>query len=183
MIKDLFNILKSNPITNIFIVGYIDSDSNLKRFNVIQVELYLEFKDFLLRCSSVNQYSKLKIDIVDEISYVFDWQIEEEDEFCYCSISDMYLSDPYGTNMISSAEFLLDDECNIDDGLVQCARLSIGDKDYLFLDPTHTFGIQINKQTSMSEWIQNKAYKKIEYKNSIWQAVDDTVKTNTISFF
>lgn len=182
-IGTIINLLQSHSLTDMLIVGYIDSDSDntIKRFNPIQEDIYLEFGHSLLRCSSVNQYDQLRMRVVDKIEFDFEFEIEEDDEFCVCSVGNMYLFDPYGKNQITSAQFLLDEEGNLDEGVVKCAKFSIGSKDYLFLDPTHTFGIQINGERSLIEWIEKKAYGNHKYREFVWQGSDDTTELRPIS--
>jgi hypothetical protein len=157
-INQILNLFQSHSLTNILVLGYIDNDDKIKRFNIIEKDIYLEFGEALLLCSSVNQYDQLKMNVVDKISPELDFEIEEDDELCVCSLYNMYLFDPYGTNRITSAEFLLDKNSNLEQGLVKCLGLRIGEsKDYLFIDPTHTFGIQVNGKRSIEEWIEKAA--------------------------
>lgn len=178
-INQIINLLQSHPLTDILSVGYINSDDTIKKFHIIQEDVYLEFGNSLLRCSSVNQYDKLRIKIVNQIE--FDFELEEDDEFCVCSIFNMYLFDPYGTNQITSAEFLVDNQCNIEEGIVKCAQFNIGIKDELFLDPTHTFGIQINGNRTIKEWIEKKAYGESEYSELVWNGSSDKIEVRQIS--
>ncbi|HEY9892651.1 MAG TPA: hypothetical protein V6D37_12790 [Candidatus Sericytochromatia bacterium] len=180
-INQIVNLLQSQALTDMLLVGYIEQDDTIKRFNPIQEEVYLEFGHSLLRCSSINQYDKLRIRIVDKMAFDFGFEIEEGDELGICSIFNMYLFDPYGTNQITAAQFLLDEECNLDEGVVKCAGFSIGSKDYLFLDPTHTFGIQINGKRSLREWIEKKGYGKPEYREFVWNGSEGKTELKPIS--
>lgn len=178
-IDEIINVLKSHSITDIFIVGFIDNSDDLKEFYPKPTDVYLEFGNTLLRCSSVNQYDKLRMAVVEKIE--FDFEIEEDCEFCFCRVSNMYLSASYGTNKITSAQFLLDDESNLDEGMVKCARLSIDNGDYLFLDPTHTFGLQINGKRSIIEWIEKNAYGTPKYSEFVWQESGGATELRPIS--
>ena len=177
-INQIINIFQSHPLTDMLIVGYIDSDKTRKQFHTIQEDLYLEFGNSFLRCSSVNQYDKLRMKIVNQIE--FDFELEEDDEFCVCSVFNMYLFDPYGTNQITSAEFLVNDRCNIEEGIVKCAKFNIGIKDELFLDPTHTFGIQINGNRTIKEWIDKRDYIESEYSQLVWNGSGNELELRPI---
>ncbi|MEQ8754929.1 MAG: hypothetical protein RID09_15640 [Coleofasciculus sp. G1-WW12-02] len=181
-LDQIISLIKSSPLTDIITVGFIDHDNDIdvKMFNIIQTELYLEFEPYFIRCSSINQYDKLKMEVVDKI--VFDFKIEEGDEYCISSISDMYLFDPYGTNEITSIEFLLDQEIDIDEGVFKCVQLNIGSKDKIFLDPTHTFGIKINGKSSFIEWIDNKIAQPnySSYSKLVWDKINNKSVINRL---
>lgn len=42
-INQILTLFQSHSLTNIWIVGYIDSDDHIKRFNPIEKDIYLEF--------------------------------------------------------------------------------------------------------------------------------------------
>ncbi len=176
LMNQIINLLQSHPLTDILSVGYINSDDTIKKFHIIEEDVYLEFGNSLLRCSSVNQYDKLRMKIVNQIEFDFDFELEEDDEFCVCSVFNIYLFDPYGTNQITSAEFLVDERCNIEEGIVKCAKFNIGIKDELFLDPTHTFGMKINENRTIKEWIEKKAYGESEYSELVWNGNSDKME-------
>ncbi|MBD2769992.1 hypothetical protein IC235_19060 [Hymenobacter sp. BT664] len=180
-IDQVINLIQHQPLTDLLLVGYIDQDDTVKRFNPIHTEVYLEFGLSLLHCSSVDQYDKLRMRIVDKIALAFDFEIEEGNELGICSIFEMYLFDPYGTNQITAAQLLLDEECDLDEGVVKCAGFNIGSKDYLFLDPTHTFGVQINGKRSIKEWIERNVHRTPKYREFVWDRSEGKTELKSIS--
>src|SRR5262249_40379115 len=142
-IKSLITAIQSNTITDIFIVGYIDYCGATKQFHPMLENIYIELGQQLLRCSSIEQYDKLRMTLVEKITC--DFEIDDDDEFCIISISQMYLLNSHVPNYITSLHVFVNGECHPQEGVFKCAGLGIGDHDYLFLDPTHIFGIHLGK--------------------------------------
>lgn len=156
-ITDIIEVFRSKRLSNLLVPGFVDEFGAVKRFHPMLENVYFEFDDQLLRCSSIDQYWNLQLELVKEISCEF--EIDEDDEFCISSISELVLKYPYGQNYVIGLRVFLSEESRLDEGIVKCAGFEIqcpesertGD-DSIFLDPQNPFGIQIDKKDLELEW-------------------------------
>jgi hypothetical protein len=167
-IEDIVAAIQSKPLTDILVVGYVDNSDGARRFHPRLTTVYLQFAhEFMVRCTSIDQYDKLKLDLVREIS--FDFPLRDDQSYCTSSIAELLLATPYWDQHVTAIRVYIDQDSRLSEGIVKCAGLRIQDVDSLFLDPTHIFGIQLGKREAEKMWAGENAGAAGRYSLLTWQ--------------
>jgi len=142
-IQDVLLLIGNKLLTGVLVVGYLDPERRppYKMFIPLLETMYLKFEDKLLKCSSINQYDQLKLDVVDEVAPGPDFFPEEYGELCVGSMSDFFTGNAYSGSRVDSFVAFLDYESKLELGIVRGAEFDLGQHGLIFLDPIHVFGV------------------------------------------
>jgi hypothetical protein len=163
----IIEILYNEPVKDIVVPGFIDEDNGHKNFHLMLNSVYFEFDHKFLRFASIDQYFRLSMKVVEELTCDFD--IDEDDEFCLSSLFELTLSDAYSSARVTFLRCFLDAESDIEAGVVKCAEFHFENRNIIFIDPTYTYGIRIGTQEQRDRWISDYASKEEDYQEYVWK--------------
>jgi hypothetical protein len=153
MIESMKQLFKNNPLSDVYLAGYIDIEDGIADFSSDLRFLYFEFGEKLIEFESINQYSKLSLKIVDSVQYHF--EIDEDMLPGRSSVRHIILTDSMSaTNFVKSAicyNMEVVDKQLICDGL----QVSLINGQEIFLDPSFYFGINIGGLEQKKFWFEN----------------------------
>lgn len=153
MLKDFIEMIKDKEIENIYLAGFIDIEEGIVQFYPDLRYLYFEFESAFIEFESIEQFSKLKINIVELVMHKF--EIDEDMTKGITNISEIILND----NMSAGNKITRVNIFNLDkaEDIFTCDALEIelenGQK--IFLDPSYYFGINIGGEKQKEIWNSN----------------------------
>jgi hypothetical protein len=149
----LFTKLKNKNITDIVRVGFIDIEDNIAEMTIMNEYMFIEFDDIFLKLTSVEQYSRLKIELSDNLS--FDFEIDEDMIKSKVSVDTIMLDDTMADNRIDFLELYT--SSTIDDNQLICDAISIHlvCNQEIFIDPSFYFGLNVGGINQKKKWFDN----------------------------
>ncbi len=155
MNKDFFTLLKGDLITDIQQIGFADIEDGIADMSISHQFLFIEFDSQMLKFESVDQFSKMQIDYVDEIE--FEPILDEGLINAKNSISEIVLNDTLADNKVISID-LFGIEKSEKLLRLQAITFHLVDGQEIFLDPTYIFGINIGGEKLRKKWQENLIY-------------------------
>ena len=133
-------------LTDIYTVGFIYLDEEQNEFTPDLRWLYFEFEDILVEFESFEQYSRLKVEEVTNIRYLFE---DDEDMIkVRSSIKELVLvSSILAHNIVKSIELKDGTEKNC-----AAAKIVLENGQIIFVDPSFPYGIGIGGKEQEEYW-------------------------------
>lgn len=157
MLEKLKDIFKNSLIQDIYVVGFADIEDGIANFYPDMRFYYFEVGEQILELESIDQYSKLSVNIVDSIRYKF--EIDEDMIPCKTSVSQIILTDSMSTkNIVKSIIINGMELCNKEKIICDSIQLNLNNGQELFIDPSFYFGINIGGTEQRKFWLENLAY-------------------------
>ncbi|MGF1487523.1 MAG: hypothetical protein ACFBSE_10580 [Prochloraceae cyanobacterium] len=148
-----FDVIKQENISDILLSGVVDIENGIAEFTPMLTYMFFQFDTKIIKFESIEQYSKLKIEYIDSVTY--DFEIEEDMYPAKSSIIEIIMTDTMADNSINSIEiygyFSENNKVLICDAI--CFKLNCGQE--LFLDPTYFFGINVGSNEQKKAWLNN----------------------------
>ena len=140
MIEYLKRIVKNNNIEDIYLTGFIDIEDGGAQFYHDLRFVYFEINTKYIEFESINQFSKLKLKVVDSVKYNF--EIDEDMMRAKSSVSEIILSDTManGNDIDNIIFYNLEDQEEL---LCDAIEIKLVNGQVIFLDPSYYFGINI----------------------------------------
>lgn len=150
MINNLIDILKSNQLEEIYLVGILDNDD--KEFIVNKNYVYFQFGNNYIEVEAIESYSKLKITITNYISYK---NFVEDEVDGKIKISEFVLLNPLAENRgIKEISF-----CNLENRedvlITDTLLLGLSNEEYIFIDPGF-LGVNLGGLEQKKFWEDNQ---------------------------
>ena len=150
MINNLIDILKSNQLEEIYLVGILDNDD--KEFIVNKNYVYFQFGNNYIEVEAIESYSKLKITITNYISYKNFLEDEVDGKI---KISEFVLLNPLAENRgIKEISF-----CNLENRedvlITDTLLLGLSNEEYIFIDPGF-LGVNLGGLEQKKFWEDNQ---------------------------
>ena len=175
VIKSITDLFKSKPLVDITVAGISHTRTGIKRFVPSLMDVYLHFDErLLLRCSSIEQYSRLRIALTEEIEEERD--IPSDSEFCTCSLSKVLLKYPDEARYITSLKMVSNNRDELEDGVVACAGFDIQGEGFLFMDPMTLIGIQLGGSQRYNEWLEEFKGRWEQMAEYVWRWSSDEIE-------
>jgi len=151
MIEYLKKVVKNNNIEDIYLTGFVDVENGIAQFCHDLRFMYFEINNKYIEFEVVEQFSKLKIRIVDSIEYNF--EIDKDVIKAKSSVSEIVLNDTMsaGNNISTIIFYNLVEECLICDAI----EIELTNGQIIFLDPSFYFGINIGGKEQKQLWKEN----------------------------
>ena len=151
-IEYLKEIVKNKNIDDIYLTGFVDIEDGTAQFYPDLRFIYFEINSKYIEFESVNQFSKLKIEIVDSVKYNF--EMDEDMMKAKSSVSEIILNDTManGNNIDSMVFYNLDKQ---EDLICDAIEIRLGNGQIIFLDPSFYFGINIGGAEQKQIWRNN----------------------------
>lgn len=153
MLEYIKHIIKDQNIEDIYLTGFVDVENGEAQFYYDLRFMYFEVDSKYIKFESINQFSKLSIEIVDSITY--DSDIDEDMIGAKSSISQIILNDTMAVgNSIDTIIFhnLEEQEKLICDAI----EILLANGQIIFLDPSFYFGINIGGEEQKRIWNLNR---------------------------
>lgn len=149
MIEDLKRTLKDNNIEDIYLTGFVDIENGIAQFYHDLRFIYFELSSRYIEFESVNQYSKLRIKIVDSVSY--NYEIDEDMIRGKSSVSEVILSDTMakGNSIDNIIFYNLEEQEEL---ICDAIEINLVNGQVIFLDPSYYFGINIGGKEQKQKW-------------------------------
>ncbi|MCR5609413.1 MAG: hypothetical protein K6G26_10150 [Lachnospiraceae bacterium] len=153
MLKNILNQLYKNKIEKIYVTGFIDIENGIAEFYPDYTTYYILIKGRYLKLESIEQYSKLKFELVDNISFDFSYEIEDEMYKAVSSVEELILTNSLlaGNNIVKIIFY------NLDESKVTCLAMEIilENGQMIFFDPTYVCGICAGGEKQKSVWLNS----------------------------
>ena len=157
MLEKLTDIFKNSSIQDIYLVGFVDIEDGIANFYPDMRFYYFEVGEQFLELESMDQYSKLSVNIVDSIRYKF--EIDEDMQPCKTSVNQIVLTDSMSTkNTVKSIIIYGLEVSNREQIICDSIQLNLNNGQELFIDPSFYFGINISGAEQRMFWVENLAY-------------------------
>lgn len=152
MIEYLKRIVKDNNIEDIYLTGFIDVENGIAQFYQDLRFIYFEINSKYVEFESINQFSKLRIKIVDSIAY--DFEIDEDMMIAKSSISQIILNDTMaeGNHIVDIIFYNLEEQEEL---ICDALEIELANGQVIFLDPSFYFGINIGGKEQKQMWKNN----------------------------
>lgn len=150
MIEYLIKIAKNNDIEDIYLTGIVDNEDGVANFYHDLRFIYFEINSLFIEFESINQFSKLRIKIVDSVGHNF--EIDEDMMKGKSSVSEIILRDTMAKgNDIDYVIFYNLEEYEEE---LRCDAMEIQlvNEQVIFLDPSYFFGINIGGDEQKQMW-------------------------------
>jgi hypothetical protein len=145
--------LSSGPLTDVQVAGFVLETPARREFHHRLIDVYLQIgPDGWLRCSSIEQYSKLQMSLAEGIA--LDFSLPDDAEYAVSSIAALCLEHPHTKRPIEFLTMVASDAASAQAGVVECASFGIQGGDCLFLDPWNLFGVQIGGCAAYTAWLR-----------------------------
>jgi hypothetical protein len=153
MIENLKKVVKNNDIEDIYLTGFIDIEDGIAQFYPDLRFIYFEINSKFIEFESINQYSKLKIKIVNSVNHNF--EIDEDMMKGKSSIREIILTqDGAIGNCINIIKFYNLEEKE-EELICDAIEIKLENKQVIFLDPSFYFGINIGGAEKKEVWKDN----------------------------
>lgn len=141
MINNLKKIVKNNDIEDVYLTGFVDIEDGIAQFYHDLRFIYFEIHSKFIEFESINQYSKLRIKIVNAVNHNF--EIDEDMMKGKSSVSEIILTqDGAIGNCIDIIKFY-----NLEEKeevlICDAIEIKLKNEQVIFLDPSFYFGINI----------------------------------------
>lgn len=150
--EDLKRMIKDKSIEDIYLTGFIDIEKGMAQFYHDLRFIYFEIDSKYLEFESINQFSKLKIKIVDSVQH--NYEIDEDMMKAKTSISELILNDTMsnGNDIGRIIFYNLEEE---DELICDAVEMKLVNGQVIFLDPSYYFGINIGGEEQKQIWKSN----------------------------
>ena len=155
--KEIIAIVEKEEVQDIFNIGYIDDDDEIKVFVPSLNIIFLEFETKYLRIKR-EQTENFEIDLKliekkklfkEVANYKFD-----NYEVCISSLLGMFLYENRTNNFIEKMEMYVANDEAYHDSRVKCIGFKIGNNSYLFFDPLNWNNMEIGKSFERNIWFE-----------------------------
>lgn len=144
--------IRNKEIDDIYLVGFVDIEEGMAQFCHDLRYVYIEIGERYIELESIEQFSKIRIGIVDSLQYHF--EIDEDMMKAHSSISELVLNDTMSIgNKIQNVLFY-----NLNDNICDALEICLENGQILFFDPTFYFGINIGGIEQRKIWEENREY-------------------------
>lgn len=154
MINQIKNILETNSISSIYLVGFVSIEDGVAEFIPDLRYLYFKFGDNMVEISKVepiDQLSKLRIIIVESVKYDCDF---EDVVSCKSRIDEVIFKDPLVDNKVAKMSCFNFEE-NDSEILCDVLHIKLCNGQDIFLDPGF-LGINIGGIDVKQAWEENQ---------------------------
>lgn len=152
MLEKLIRIVKDKNIDDIYLTGFVDIEDGIAQFYHDLRFVYLELDDKYLRFESIEQFSRLRISIVNAIN--FDYEVDEDMIRAKSSVSEVILNDTMaiGNDIGEITFYNLEQKIEL---ICDAIELKLVNGQVIFLDPSYYFGINIGGKEQKEKWKLN----------------------------
>ena len=153
----LKRMVKDNNIEDIYLTGFVDIEDGIAQFYQDLRFIYFEINSKYIEFESINQFSKLKLKIVDSIQH--NYEIDEDMMRAKSSIGEIILNDTManGNDIDNIIFYNLEEK---DELICDAVEIELVNGQVIFLDPSYYFGINIGGEEQKQIW-------KINFKENV----------------
>lgn len=150
MIEYFKRIVKNNDIEDIYLTGFVDIEDGVAQFYHDLRFMYFEVNSKYIEFESINQFSKLRIKIVDSVGHNF--EIDEDMMKGKSSVSEIILRDTManGNNINNITFYNLEEQ--EEELICDAMEIKLVNEQVIFLDPSYYFGINIGGNEQKQIW-------------------------------
>lgn len=148
-------MIMNRVIEDIITIGFSDVEDNAYQYYPNLHWLYFKFDSVILEFESIEQSSKLRVSVVNDIQYKF--EIEEDMLFSNSSIINIILtkSDMGEGNEVKRIDII---NMSKNDSVIICDafKITLVNEQIIFLDPTFIHGISLGGTEQEEYWKENQ---------------------------
>ncbi|MCT4543790.1 MAG: hypothetical protein N4A63_09625 [Vallitalea sp.] len=153
MINNLKKVVKNNDVKDVFLTGFVDIEDSIAQFYPDLRFIYFEINSKFIEFESINEYSKLRIKIVNAVNYNF--EIDEDMMKGKSSVSEIiFTQDSAIGNCIDIIKFYNLEEKE-EELICDAIEIKLKNEQVIFLDPSFYFGINIGGNEQKEIWKLN----------------------------
>ncbi len=147
--ESLRRIIKGKKIEDIYLTGFVDIENGIAQFFYDLRYMYFEINSKYIEFESINQFSKLRIKVVDSVQYSY--EMDEDMMRAKTSISEIILNDTMANgNDINNIIFY--NMVKGDELICDAVEIELVNGQVIFLDPSYYFGINIGGIEQKQIW-------------------------------
>jgi hypothetical protein len=165
--EGVVEVISSDRLRDILVPGFYSHDERFPVFQPQPITVYLIFDKRVIACESVDQYYRLRMTVTEEITP--DVAVDEDDEVGLVSVFELFIGDAYSSIRCTYLRYFLERDCDSSGCVVKCADFGFEGGKTLFLDPMHTFGIQIGNSVQRDRWMNDYFNTSDEYTEHWWR--------------
>lgn len=152
MLRDLKEILKNNNIEDIYLTGFVDIEEGIAQFYHDLRFIYFEVNSKYIEFESINQFSRLKIKIVNSVEHNF--EIDEDMIKAKSSVREIILNDTManGNDIKNIVFYNLEEQEEL---ICDALEINLVNGQVIFLDPSYYFGINVGGTEQKQMWKYN----------------------------
>ncbi|WP_440110717.1 hypothetical protein [Paenibacillus sp. QZ-Y1] len=151
-LEQIGNSIRKNHLDNIFQTGFIDPEDNgAAEFVANTDQLFLQFGDGLVKIETIEQYSKISLDVVSDIQITIDF---EDVIPAKSKIGNVIFKNPLIDNKVSKLVLFNMELRNV--GVVcDAMKLILSNQQEIFFDPSF-LGLNIGSSEVEELWRDNQ---------------------------
>lgn len=153
MVNNFFDKIKEISISDMHQLGVLEIEEGVSEITTFHTHLYIIFDNIILKFESVNQYSKLSFQYIEDIK--FDFEIEEDMIPVKNSIAEIVLNDTMTDNRVESLDIYGMETDSEENQICDALSFHLVCGQELFFDPTYMFGINIGGERQKNLWLRN----------------------------
>lgn len=152
MIEYLKKIVKNHNIKDVYLTGFVDVEDGVAQFYHDLRFIYFEINSKYIEFESINQFSKLRIKIVDSVAHNI--EIEEEMMKAESSVGEIILNDTManGNDIDNIIFYNLEEQEEL---ICDAMEIKLVNGQLIFMDPSYYFGINIGGKEQKQMWELN----------------------------
>lgn len=152
MIEYLKKIVKNHNIEDVYLTGFVDVEDGVAQFYHDLRFVYFEINSKYIEFESINQFSKLRIKIVDSVAHNI--EIDEEMMKAKSSVSEIILNDTManGNDIDNIIFYNLEEQEEL---ICDAMEIKLVNGQLIFIDPSYYFGINIGGKEQKQMWELN----------------------------
>lgn len=142
----MLSTIIGKELTDIYTVGFIYLEEEHNEFTPDLRWIYFEFEDVLVEFESIEQYSRLKVEKVMDVRYLF--ESDEDMIKVKSSIKELILiSSILVNNIVKDIELMDGTENNC-----AAAKIVLENGQIIFIDPSFPYGIGVGGKEQEEYW-------------------------------
>ncbi len=153
MINNLKKVVKNNDIEDVYLTGFVDIEDGIAQFYPDLRFIYFEINSKFIEFESINQYSRLRIKIVNAVNHNF--EIDEDMMKGKSSVSEIILTQDGAIGNCIDIIKLYNLEEKEEALICDAIEIKLKNEQVIFLDPSFYFGINIGGDEQKKIWKLN----------------------------
>jgi hypothetical protein len=159
--EQLLEVFREAPLTEIYVPGFVDDGggSNIGKslphrgvvFHPMSDDVYLEFGERMVRCRTIDQYSRMIVVPATQFECSFD--IDPDDTFGVIPLLRMALQSGRDSAKVLRFDAFIGEGFDAEQCVFAALGLALDSEDYIFLDPLDYNGIHIGAIRARDIWL------------------------------
>lgn len=153
-------LINCSAIEDIIIIGILDPEDEVIEFIPDYTSFFIRINQYYLHFESIEQFSKLRVSVVDEIRY---HDVSDDDfKHSFLSIANLLLENGLHSNVLINKFELYNCRVEQDCFICDAAKILLSNGQVCFFDPSNYWGICVGDKICEMRWMNNLSAQQID---------------------